>query len=197
MVVIAAQVKELREKTGVGLLDCRNALQDSDGDMNRAIIDLRQKGLLDSKKRQGRKTNQGAVVSYIHHGNQAGALIQLGCETDFVSKNSEFVNLALQLAMHITASSPQWVQQEDIPEAALEVERTVYKKQAEGKIPEVADKIIAGKLKKFAKENCLLMQPYIKDDKKTVEQLIQEYIAKFGENITVKRFVRFKVGEDE
>jgi elongation factor Ts len=196
--ITSAMVKELREKTGAGMMDCKKALQESGGDMQKAVDWLRQKGLATAQKKSGRSATEGAVGSYIHMGGKVGVLVEVNCETDFVGKTAEFQSLVKEIAMHIAASNPLYVSKEEVPANVLEKEREIYKAQAAqaGKPEPVRDKIAEGKLKQYLSEVCLLEQPFIRDNDKTVGQLIQEKIAVIKENIVVRRFARFKVGEE-
>ena len=191
-------VKELREKTGAGIMDCKKALQECQGDLEKAVEALRKKGLATAVKKASRATNEGVIHSYIHMGGKIGVLIEVNCETDFVARTEEFKELVHNLAMQVAASSPLYVSKEDVPEDALEKERRLYREQAleQGKPEKVIDRIVEGKLNKFYQEVCLLEQPFIREPEKTVSQLITEHIAKLGENIRVKRFVRFQLGEE-
>jgi elongation factor Ts len=198
MAAISAQlVKELREKTSAGMMDCKKALVESDGDLNKAIEFLRKKGLDTAKKRAGRATSEGTIQSYIHMGAKLGVMVEVSCETDFVAKNEDFIEFAKNIAMHVAASNPLAIKSEDLPEDVIEKEKEIYRAQAKemGKPDAVLDKIVDGKLIKFMKESCLVEQPYVRDPDKTVADLLNEMIAKIGENISIKRFVRFQVGE--
>ncbi len=190
-------IKELRAKTGAGIVDCKKALAEANGDIEKAIEILREKGIAKAVKKAGRATNQGIVAAYIHPGAQLGVLVELDCETDFVARTDEFKNLANEIALQIAATDPDYIDREDVPEEVLEKEKEIYKKQLEEqkKPAHIIDKIIAGKIETFYKEHCLLDLPYIRDEKRTIRDLIKEHIAKFGENISVRRFSRFKVGE--
>ncbi len=194
--VTPLMVKELREKTGAGIMDCKRALQECEGDVDKAVEHLRKKGLAAAAKRAGRSTKEGLIHSYIHMGGKIGVLIEVNCETDFVARTREFQELAHLLAMQVAAASPLYVKKEDVPSEVLERERSIYREQAleQGKPEKVIDRIIEGKLHKFYQEVCLLDQPFIKEPEKSVSQLLAEYIAKLGENIQVKRFVRFQLG---
>ncbi len=195
--ITAAMVKELREKTGAGMMDCKKALTETNGDMEKAIDYLREKGLAAASKKAGRIAAEGLVEAYIHMGGRIGVLVEVNCETDFVAKTDEFKELARDLAMHIAASRPEYVRREDIPEEVLEHERKLYRQIAlnEGKPEKIIDKIVEGKIDRFIKEVCLLEQPFVKDPDITVGELITSKIAKIGENITVRRFARFERGE--
>jgi len=198
MAAISAQlVKELRDKTGAGMMDCKKALTQSDGDVEKAIEFLRKKGLDTAQKRAGRATTEGTIQAYIHMGAKLGVMVEVSCETDFVAKNEDFQEFAKNIAMHIAASNPLAITPEDVPAEVIEKERDIYRAQAKemGKPAAVLEKIVEGKLSKFFKENCLLNQQYVRDPDITVADLLNELIAKIGENITVKRFARFQVGE--
>lgn len=190
-------IKELRQRTGAGVLDCRNALREADGDVEKAVEILRKKGLAAAAKKSGRVASEGLVQSYIHGNGRIGVLAEVNCETDFVAKTEEFRNLVKDICMQIAASSPQYVSVEDIPAEVLEREKEILREQAEreGKPEHVIEKMVEGRLKKFYSEVCLLEQPYIRDPDKTVSQLLTEKIAAIGENIKVRRFVRFELGE--
>ena len=193
----SALVKELRQQTGAGILDCQKALQDTNDDMEHAIEYLRKKGLAAAEKKSGRATNQGVIGSYIHAGSKVGVLIEVNCETDFVAKNEEFQALVKDLTLQIAASKPTFVTREDVGDGLIEKEKSIYQGQARelGK-PEAAwPKIIEGKLEKFYETNCLIEQPYIRDTTLTVQDLIAQKIAKIGENITVRRFTRYELGQ--
>jgi elongation factor Ts len=195
--ISAGMVKELREKTGAGMMDCKNALSEVNGDMDKAVEFLRKKGLATAQKRAGRALNEGIVQSYIHMTGKLGVLVEVNCETDFVAKNEDFQEFAKNIAMHIAASNPLGITPEDVPEDLLEKEKEIYRAQAleMGKPENVIDKIVEGKLKKFYEESCLLNQPYVRDTDVSVADLLAELIAKIGENISIKRFVRYQIGE--
>jgi len=196
--ISAAMVKELREKSGAGIMDCKEALSECDGDMEKAIDFLRKKGLATAAKRAGRATSEGTVQSYIHLGGKIGVMVEVDCETDFVAKTDDFIEFARNLAMHIAATSPVGITAEDVPEAIISREREIYKDQAleMGKPEQMIDKIVNGKLNKFFKESCLMDQQYVKDPDKTISDYLNEVIAKTGEKITIKRFARFQVGAE-
>ncbi|WP_028842860.1 translation elongation factor Ts [Thermodesulfovibrio yellowstonii] len=197
MAITAQMVKELREKTGAGMMECKKALESSGGDFNKAIEILRQKGLATAQKKASREAREGIITSYIHM-DKIGVMLELNCETDFVARNEEFRQLAKDIAMQIAASNPQYIQREDIPQDVIEKEKEIYKSQLKGnKPPQVIEKIIEGKLEKFFEEMCLLDQPFIKEPEKKIKDIITEKIAKFGENIMVRRFVRFQVGQTQ
>lgn len=197
MEVSAAMVKELRERTGAGMMDCKNALVSCVGDIEKAIDELRAKGLAKAAKKAGRVASEGLVVSYIHGGGRIGVLVEVNCETDFVAKTPEYKQLAYDIAMQIAASNPSYIRREEVPAAEMDRERQVLRAQAleEGKPEKIIDKMIEGRIEKYYKENCLMEQPFIKDPDKTVEQLIHETIARIGENVNVRRFARYEVGE--
>jgi elongation factor Ts len=189
-------VKELRTKTGAGIMDCKEALKVSSGNFEKAIDFLREKGLSAATKKSSRATKDGLVHSYIHMGGKVGVMIEVNCETDFVAKTENFKALTKDLAMHVAAMNPMYVKPEDVPEATIVREKDIYRKQviAEGKPEKIAEKIVEGKLKKYYEEVCLLKQKFIKDTNVTVEDLIKSSIAQTGENILVKRFVRYQLG---
>lgn len=195
--ISAEQVKQLREKTGAGIMDCKQALTESDGDMGKAVDFLRKKGLATAAKRAGRAMSEGVVQSYIHMGGKLGVLVEVNCETDFVAKNEDFQAFAKNIAMHVAATNPVAVNQEDVPQELVDKEMEIYKAQARelGKPDNIIGKIAEGKLAKFFKESCLMNQAYVRDPDLTIADLQNELIAKIGENITVSRFVRFKIGE--
>lgn len=198
MDITAEMVKELRQRTGIGVMECKEALRESQGDIDKAIAILRRKGYARAKEKMSRETTQGLVQSYIHLDGKLGVLVEVNCESDFVARNEEFRDLVKNIAMQIAASSPRFVSAEDIPPVELEEEREIIRTQLKDmqKPPQIIEKIVDGKLKKFYEEVCLLHQPYIKDDKITVQQLIASTIAKIGENIRVRRFARFELGKD-
>jgi elongation factor Ts len=197
MEITAAMVKELRERTGAGLMDCKKALAESDGDAEKAIEYLRIKGLSKAAKKAGRATTEGLVVSYIHPGNRIGVLLEVGCETDFVARTDEFQAFTRNIAMQVAAAAPAAVSREDIPPELVEKERQVFRTQAleEGKPEAVVEKIVDGRIEKFYAENALLDQVYIKDGDKKVSDLLKEMIATLGENIIIARFSRFQLGQ--
>ncbi|MFO7706658.1 MAG: translation elongation factor Ts [Desulfobacterales bacterium] len=195
--ISAAHVKELREKTGAGMMDCKQALAASGGDMVQAVDFLRKKGLATAQKRASRATSEGTIASYIHMGGKLGVMVEVNCESDFVAKNDAFQEFARNIAMHIAASNPLGVKPEDISEAVVAKEKEIYTAQARetGKPDKVIEKIVEGKLKKFFEDSCLMNQPYVRNPDIRVSDLLNELIAKIGENISIKRFVRFQVGE--
>ncbi len=191
-------IRELRNKTGAGVMDCKQALLEAGGDIQKAQDILREKGSVVAIKRSARETQEGLVSSYVHSGNKLGVLLEINCETDFVAKTSEFSQLAKELAMQIAAMDPLWIKPEDVPKEVIEKEKEIYKKQVQesGKPEKVIEKIAQGRLEKYFTQVCLLEQPYIKDPKLKVKDLITESITKLGENIRVGRFTRLKVGEE-
>ena len=199
MAVTTTLIKELREKTGVGIMDCKTALNECDGDIEKAIEYLRKKGIATAKKRGGRTTFQGQVMSYIHAGGKIGVLVEVNCETDFTGKNEDFTSFVKDTAIQIAATNPIAIDRERIPQDILEKEREIYATQAKdsGKPEKVIEKIVEGKLKKFFSEVCLLEQPFVKNPDITVQDLLNEMIAKTGENIVIRRFVRFQLGESD
>lgn len=195
--ISAQQVKELRERTGAGWMDCKAALGETGGEVEQAIAWLRKKGIAKAQRKAGRTTREGAVGSYVHAGNKIGVLVELNCESDFVARTDEFKQLVHDLAMHIAAAEPRFVTREEVTSEDLNKEREIYQEQARasGKPDPVVERIVAGKLEKFYEENCLYEQHFIRDDKHTIKELIAAAIAKLGENMTVRRFARFKLGE--
>ncbi len=198
MTISAEMVRRLREDTGAGMMDCKAALVEAQGDTDAARQILRKKGLAAAAKRAGRATSEGIIGNYIHAGSKVGVLVELNCETDFVAKTAEFQSLAKDIAMHVAAASPLYVTKEDVPQEVLAREKEIYQAQAasQGKPAAVAEKIAEGKLKDYFSNFCLLEQPFVKDSKTTVQQLIQDKVAVIKENIVVRRFARFKVGEE-
>lgn len=196
--ISAELVKQLREKTAAGVMDCKQALTESDGELDKAIEFLRKKGLATAAKRAGRATSEGTIQSYIHMGGKLGVMVEVSCETDFVAKNDDFQEFARNIAMHIAASNPLGIGPEDIPKDVLDKEEEIYRAQAaeSGKPDKIVDKITEGKLSKFIKDSCLMNQPYVRNPDITVADLLNELIAKIGENIAIKRFVRFQVGDE-
>jgi elongation factor Ts len=195
--ISATMVKQLREKSGAGMMDCKQALVECDADIDKAVDFLRKKGLATAQKRAGRAMTEGTVQSYIHMGGKLGVLVEVNCETDFVAKNEDFIIFAKNIAMHIAATNPLGLRAEDVPEETVQREREIYQAQAleTGKPENVITKIVDGKMNKFFKENCLLNQPYVRQPDLTVADVLNELIAKIGENITIRRFVRFQAGE--
>ncbi|MCD6133771.1 MAG: translation elongation factor Ts [Deltaproteobacteria bacterium] len=198
MAEISAQsVKQLRDITGAGMMACKKALQETQGNMEKAILKLREKGLAEAQKKASRIAKEGKIGSYIHFGGKVGVLLELNCETDFVANTDEFNTLLKDLTMQVAAMSPLYVKIEDVPQDIIEKEKSFYKEQLlkENKPPQVVEKIIEGKINKYFKQTCLLEQPFIKDETITVKEYIAQYISKLGENVSVRRFVRFEVGK--
>lgn len=198
MDITSGMVKQLRDKTGVGMMDCKEALTVAEGDFEKAVDHLRKKGMAAASKRSSKAAKEGMVVSYIHMGGRIGVLVELNCETDFVAKTADFQNLAKDLALHVAAANPLYLRLEDIPESVLEREKEIYRSQAaqEGKPEKIWEKILEGKLKKYYEDVCFINQKFIKNTDITIETLVKEMIAKTGENIIVRRFARFQLGED-
>jgi elongation factor Ts len=196
--IAAETVKQLRDLTGAGMMECKKALQEADGDMEKAQEILRKKGLAGIDKRRGRRASEGVIESYIHPGSRVGALVEVSTETDFVARTEEFKRLAREVAMQVAATSPRWVSREEVPEDVVGGERKIYEEQARagGKPDSVLPRIVGGMLEKFYKQTVLLDQPYIRDDSKTVADLVSEVAAKVGENVVVRRFARFGLGEE-
>lgn len=197
MAVTAQQVKELRDKTGAGMMDCRKALEEAGGDTDKAVDWLRAKGIAAAAKKATRTASEGLVSSYIHGGGRIGVLLEVNCETDFVARGDDFQGFVRELSMQIAAASPRWVRREEVPGDVLDREKAVFTQQVieSGKPAHVAEKIVVGKLEKFYQENCLVEQAWVKDEDKTIQQLTTELVAKCGENVQVRRFARFVLGE--
>jgi len=197
MEISAQKVKELREKTGAGMMDCKKALMETGGDFEKASNYLREKGIAKAASRAGRTANEGLVVSYIHPGDKLGVLLEVNCETDFVARTDDFKVFAKDVSMQIAATNPLAIKREDVDPKVVEAESEIYRQQAlnEGKPEKILDKIVSGKLDKFFAETCLMEQPFVKDNEKTITDLLNDLIAKIGENITIKRFARFRLGE--
>ncbi|ADI01766.1 MULTISPECIES: translation elongation factor Ts [Syntrophothermus] len=195
--ITAAMVKELRERTGCGMMDCKNALVEAGGDLEKAIEVLRSKGLAKAAKKAGRVASEGLVEAYIHLGGRIGVLVEVNCETDFVAKTNEFKQLCRDIAMQIAAARPEFVTRDEVSPEIIEREKRILRQQAlnEGKPEKVIEKMVEGRMEKYFKENCLLEQVFIKDQDKTIQEVVNEYIVRLGENITVRRFARFEVGE--
>src|SRR5215472_8430916 len=195
--ISATQVKDLREKTGAPMMDCKQALTEAKGDMEQAVVILRKKGVSVAAKKATRVANEGSVASYIHAGGKIGVLVEVNCESDFVARTDDFKELVHDVAMHIAAADPKWLRREDVPEDVLAKEKDIARERArnEGKPEKILDKIVDGRIAKFYEEVCLLEQPFVKEATLTIEQLVKTKIAKLGENITVARFIRFKVGD--
>ena len=197
MDITAEMVKELRQRTGIGVMECKKALKESKGDIEKAIVILRKKGYARAKDKMSRDTAEGIVGSYIHLNGKIGVLIEVNCESDFVSLNDEFKELVKNIAIHIAASAPEYLSSEDIPLEVLKEEKEIIREQFKDskKPPEIIEKIVQGKIGKFNEEVCLLDQPYIKDDKISIKELVTSHVAKFGENIRIKKFARFELGK--
>jgi len=197
MEISAAMVKQLREKTGAGIMDCKEALSECDSDTDKAIDFLRKKGLAIARKRAGRGTSEGLIQAYIHTGGKIGVLVEINCETDFVAKNDDFKEFTKNMAMHIAATNPVGISPEDVPQTIIEREKDIYRAQAReiGKPEKMIDKIAEGKLNKFYKDSCLLLQPYVRDPSVSIQDVLNDLIAKIGENITINRFSRLQIGE--
>jgi elongation factor Ts len=196
--ISAQQVRELRERTGAGMMDCKQALQDADGDMTRAEELLRERGLKDVQKRAGRSAAQGLVDSYIHFNNTVGVLVEVNCETDFVAATQEFKDLTRDIALHVASAAPRWLTRDEISSVVLDAERRVYEAQAreQGKPDNVIERMVEGKLEAFYRDNVLLDQKFVKDDSKSIRTIVDEVSAKVGEKVAVRRFVRYKLGEE-
>lgn len=197
MAITATQVKELREMTGCGIMDCKRALTEADGNVDKAIAWLREKGMANAEKKSGRIAAEGVVEAYIHAGGRIGALVEINIETDFAAKTDKFKVFVKDIAMQVAAANPRWLRREDVPEDVLAAEKEIFKNKAleEGKPEKIIDRIIAGSIEKFYKDNCLLEQEFVKDDSKTIEVYTKETIADIGENISIRRFARFEMGE--
>ncbi len=195
--ISAAMVKQLREKTGAGIMDCKEALSECDSDADKAIDFLRTKGLAIARKRAGRGTSEGLIQAYIHTGGKIGVLVEINCETDFVAKNDDFKEFTKNMALHIAATNPVGISPEDVPQTIIEREKDIYRAQARemGKPEKMIDKIAEGKLNKFYKDSCLLLQPYVRDPSVSIQDVLNDLIAKIGENITINRFSRLQIGE--
>ena len=195
--ITAAMVKDLREKTGAGMMDCKNALVEANGNLEKASEILRKKGIASASKKASRAVNEGRVEAYIHPGNKIGVLVEINCETDFVAKTDDFSAFSRDVATQIAASSPMFIKREDVDQETIDRELDIYRDQAksQGKPDNIIEKIASGKLDKFYSEICLMEQPFVKDPDKTIENLVTETIAKLGENISIRRFSRFKIGE--
>ncbi len=197
MSITASMVKTLREKTGVGMMECKKALMETNGDLDQAQDYLRKKGLADASKRSGRSTSEGVIESYIHMGGQIGVMVELQCETDFVARNDQFKSLARDIAMHVAAAAPQYVSKDEVPEEVVNKEKEILMAQPDmaSKPENIREKIVVGRIEKFYEQVCLLNQPFIKDPDTKVEDMIKGAISTIGENIRVERFVRFALGE--
>jgi len=195
--ITAGMVKQLREKSGAGMMDCKQALTASDGDMDKALVELRKQGLAMAQKKSSRTTKEGMVEAYIHAGGKIGVLVEVGVETDFVSRGEKFREFCHDLALQVAASSPHWVRREDVPAEVIEAERAVYAGQAKGKPENVVEKMVSGKLEKFFAETCLMEQPFVKEPDLTIEELRTNLVGVISENVEVRRFVRFQLGETQ
>lgn len=197
MEISAKQVAELRNRTGAGMMDCKAALQEANGDIEAAVELLRKKGIMKAEKRGGREVREGLISSYIHHNGKVGVLVEVNCETDFVARTDDFKNLVKSVAEHIAAMAPLAVDKDQIPADVVDRERRIYVEEvkASGKPANLVDKIVEGKVEAFYKQNCLLNQPWVRDDKKTIGELVKEISGKTGENVQVRRFTRFQMGE--
>lgn len=197
MEIDVKRVKELRQRTGIGMMECKKALQEAKGDIEKAIVILRKKGFARAKEKMSRETAEGLIGSYVHMNGKIGVLVEINCESDFVAQNEEFRELVKNISLHIAAANPRYISPEDVSPEVLEQEKEIIREQFKDskKPPEILDKIVQGKLGKFYEEVCLLDQPYIRDDKISVKELVATHIAKFGENIRISRFARFELGE--
>ena len=193
--ITASRVKELREKSGAGMMDCKKALAEANGDMEEALVLLRKKGVATAQKKSSRVTKEGLIEAYIHAGGKIGVLVEVGVETDFVSRGDDFRTFCHELAMQVAAASPRWVYRDEVPEDIIATERAIYAEQVQGKPENVVDKIVTGKLEKFFQENCLMDQAYVREPSMSIEQLRTDLVGKIGENVEVRRFVRFQLGE--
>ena len=193
--ITASMVKELRDKSGAGMMDCKKALAATGGDLDKAIDELRKKGLAAAQKKSSRSTREGSIDSYVHAGGKIGVLVEVGVETDFVARSEPFREFTHDLAMQVAASNPLWVRREEVPDDVIEREKSIYREQAKGKPDNVVEKMLEGKLSKFFKEVCLMEQPFVKDPDRSIEQLRTDLIGVIGENVDVRRFVRFQLGE--
>ena len=196
--ISAVEVKRLRERTGAGMMDSKKALQEAGGDLDHAVEILRERGLASAQKRAGRSATQGVIDAYIHHNNTVGVLVEVNCETDFVAKTEEFRRLARDVALHIASAMPQWVTRDEVPEEILETERRIYEAEArqKGKPDNALDRLVEGKLQGFFKTTVLMDQQFVKETEKTIQQLVDEVSAKVGEKVAVRRFVRYRLGEE-
>ena len=193
--ITAAMVKELRDKSGAGMMDCKKALSATGGDLEKAVDELRKKGLAAAQKKSSRSTREGSIDSYVHAGGKIGVLVEVGVETDFVARSEPFREFTHDLAMQVAASNPLWVGRDDVPQDVIEREKAIYREQAKGKPDNVVEKMLEGKLNKFFQEVCLVEQPFVKDPDRTIEQLRTDLVGVIGENVEVRRFVRFQLGE--
>jgi elongation factor Ts len=198
MAITAEDVKRLRAKTGAGMMDCKNALVEANGDFEEAVANLRKKGVAVAAKREGKTASQGTIATYVHAGDQIGVLVEVNCETDFVARTDEFRAFGREVCMQIAAQQPRWVRPDDVPPEAVEKEREILREQAlnEGKPANIVERMVEGRVSKFYQLYCLLKQPYIRDDTRTIEDLLNELLAKTGEKVEIRRFVRYQVGEE-
>ncbi len=196
MKIPTEKIKELREETGAGIMDCKNALAESSGDVKEAVKILRKKGMADAARKASRQTRDGLIASYIHPGSKIGVLVEVNCETDFVAKNEEFKQLVKDITMHIAAANPRHITSDEVPSEVIEQEKEIVRDEFSEKPDNIIGKIAEGRLKKYFSENCLMDQPFVKDEDITVRDYVASYIAKLGENIKIKRFARFMLGED-
>ena len=198
MSIALDKVKRLREETLAGVLECKKALEESNGNLEEAKKILRRRGIKIAQKKSGRITNQGVIVSYVHHNKRVGAMVEVHCESDFVAKNDEFQRFAKDLAMHVVAFDPKWIVPENVPAKVIEEEKSILESQAkkEGKPQQIIEKIVQGRIKKFYNQTCLLDQSFIKDEKRTVRDYLHEIVAKLGENVKIHRFIRYELGKD-
>jgi len=197
MSISAKQVKELRDRTGIGMMECKKALTETEGDVDKAIELLRKRGMAKAAKKSGRDANEGVIQAYIHQGSKIGVLIEVNCETDFVSNNSDFKDFVADICMHIAAANPMALDREDIPTEMIEKEKEIFRAQGanEGKPEAIVEKIMVGRIEKFYAQNCLLEQGFVKDPSKTIKEYVNETILRIGENINIKRFTRYELGE--
>ncbi|MBI4261787.1 MAG: translation elongation factor Ts [Actinobacteria bacterium] len=196
--ITAAQVKVLREATGAGMMDCKRALEEAEGDVARATEILRERGLASARKKAGRAANEGLVASYIHHNSRVGVLVEVNCETDFVANTEEFRTLAREVALHVASMSPRWTSRDEVPTAVLEAESRIYEARARemGRPEKVVPRVVEGMIESFYRDNVLLDQPYVRDDSRTIGQLVDEASARLGEKVAVRRFTRYQLGEE-
>ncbi len=198
MTISAALVKDLRQRSGAGVLDCQKALKESDGQLEKAIDFLRKKGVASAAKKKGRATSEGSIGAYIHPGSKIGVMVEINCETDFVAKTDEFQAFVKDVSMHIAAANPQYVSREEVPQEALDREKEIFVTQAKeaGKPDKIIDRIVEGKIEKFYAEICLLEQPFVKDPDQAIKDILAGAVAKFGENMSIRRFTRYQLGQD-
>lgn len=199
MEITAKMVKELREKTGAGMMDCKKALSETEGDFDKASDVLREKGIAKASLKEGRSTAEGVIASYVHFGDKLGVMVEINCETDFIARTDKFKQFGRNLAMHVAAAAPKYIQREEVPKEYLDKEREIYKQQAlnEGKPEKILDKIVDGKIQKHCAEIVLMEQPYVKDSDQSISEFVKSMIGAIGENIQIKRFARFRLGEQD